>query len=224
MAADSSLVGYYSARAGEYEKVYAKRERQADLRQLHDIVRSFSASRRVLDVACGTGYWTRTLAAEATLVTGCDLSERVLAIARESQPAHTPASFVLGDAFALESVPGEFDAAFVGFWWSHMRRADLRRFLHGLHCRLPPSSRVMILDNRYVAGSNWPITITDAEGNTYQRRTLDNGTEHEVLKNFPATEDVSAAIADAGGVGIRVQEMEYYWYALYEVGRERAPM
>jgi demethylmenaquinone methyltransferase/2-methoxy-6-polyprenyl-1,4-benzoquinol methylase len=219
MAGDSGLVGYYSARASEYEKVYAKPERQADLRKLHGIVRSFFAHRRVLDVACGTGYWTRTLATDATSVTGCDLSESVLALARRLQPATAPASFVLGDAFALESIPGDFDAAFVGFWWSHVKRADVARFLHGLHRRLPAQSRVMILDNRYVAGSNWPITRTDEEGNTYQRRTLDSGAEHEVLKNFPSAPEVGVAITDAGVTGVRVHEMEYYWYAVYEIGR-----
>jgi len=219
MAGDSGLIGYYSARAAEYEKVYAKPERQADLRQLHRIVRSVFANRRVVDVACGTGYWTRILATEATSVTGCDLSESVLAFARRFQPANAPASFVLGDAFALESISGDFDAAFVGFWWSHVRRVELARFLHGLHRRLPASSRIMILDNRYVAGSNWPITRTDEEGNTYQHRTLDSGAEHEVLKNFPSASDVSVSITDAGGIGIQVHEMDYYWYVVYEVGR-----
>ena len=220
MPADSELVGYYTARVDEYEKVYEKPERQNDLRQLHDIVQRAFARRRVLDVACGTGYWTRTLAIEAASVTGCDLSESVLNVAQRSQPANAPATFVLGDAFTLEAIPGEFDAAFVGFWWSHVKRADVARFLDVLHRRLLASSRVMIVDNRYVAGSNWPITRTDDDGNTYQRRRLDSGAEHEVLKNFPSMAEVCTAITRAGGVGVRVDTMDYYWRVTYESAGE----
>ena len=44
---------------------------------------------------------------------------------------------------------------------------------------------MLIVDNRYVEGSNSRVTREDEQGNTYQRRQLDNGAEFEVLKNFP---------------------------------------
>jgi demethylmenaquinone methyltransferase/2-methoxy-6-polyprenyl-1,4-benzoquinol methylase len=75
----------------------------------------------------------------------------------------------------------------------------------------------MFVDNRYVEGSNWPITRRDAAGNTYQRRTLDNGDEHEVLKNFPSARELETAIADAGGVNVSVVELTHYWCAAYDV-------
>lgn len=209
------ILRYYSARAGEFEKVYEKPERQDDLRELHRIVATTLNGRRVLDVACGTGYWTRVIAAEAMAVTGCDLSPEVLLLARERQPATTPAAFVIGDAFALDGVPGEFDAAFVGFLWSHIPREDLSRFLLGLHRRLPRGSRVFLIDNRLVAGSGWPVTRTDSQGNTYQRRTLESGAEFEVLKNFASVLEIRAAIVAAGGMNVTVRELTYYWYATY---------
>jgi len=217
---DEALVTYYTARAFEYEEVYAKPERQEDLRRLHEIVSSYLAGRRVLDVACGTGYWARTIAMKASAVTGCDLSERVLALARARQPVTNPVDFVVGDAFALQLVAGMFDAAFVGFWWSHLARTDLPRFLDGLHRRLLGGSRVLVLDNRYVHGSNWPVTRTDTDGNTYQRRQLRDGTEHEVLKNFPSPDEVRAAVASAGGRRLTVCELPHYWYATYELGHD----
>ena len=138
-------------------------------------------------------------------------------MARTHQPGVHPATFVIADAFALDLVPGSFDAAFVGFWWSHVRHADLPRFLAGLHRRLQPGSLVAVLDNRYVEGSNSPITRTDAEGNTYQRRALDRGTTHEVLKNFPPPDAVRATIEAAGGQHPRIDTLDYYWYATYTV-------
>jgi SAM-dependent methyltransferase len=213
MASQADMLNYYGARAYEYEKVYAKPERQADLLQLHELVPAWFAGRHVLEVACGTGYWTRRIVGRAASITGCDLAPEVLALAQSHQPATSPAAFVLADAFALDGVPGAFDASFVGFWWSHIPRADLPRFLGGLDRRLPAGSRVLILDNRYVEGSNWPITRVDDDGNTYQRRVLESGAEHEVLKNFPAPDELRDAIASSGGAEIAICELQYYWYA-----------
>lgn len=50
------LLEYYRRRAAEYEKVYDKPERQADLRRLRAVVPAYFSQRRVLEVACGTGY------------------------------------------------------------------------------------------------------------------------------------------------------------------------
>ncbi|HTE46667.1 MAG TPA: class I SAM-dependent methyltransferase, partial [Gemmatimonadaceae bacterium] len=170
-----------------------------------------------LDVACGTGYWTRRIAQRALAITGCDQSPEVLALARERQPTANHVQFVIGNAFSLSDLSGEFDAAFVGFWWSHVPREDLSRFVRGLHERLLPRSRVFIVDNRYVAGSNWPITRTDSSGNTYQHRVLDNGVGHEVLKNFPAASELQTALTGAGARDVDIQELPYYWYAAYEL-------
>ena len=39
------------------------------------------------------------------------------------------------DAIALEGVPEGCDAAFAGFWWSHIRKSELRRFVANLAAR-----------------------------------------------------------------------------------------
>jgi demethylmenaquinone methyltransferase/2-methoxy-6-polyprenyl-1,4-benzoquinol methylase len=213
----SQLVDYYSARASEYEEVYDKPERQSDLRLLDEVIPAFFSQRHVLEVACGTGYWTRRIATRSASILGCDLSEEVLRLAAERQPSATETSFVVADAFALESISGDFDAAFVGFWWSHVLKEDLQRFLRGLHRRLPAESPVMIVDNRFVAGSNWPVIRTDQAGNTYQRRRLRSGAEYDVLKNFPSPASVADALREAGGESVTVHELEFYWYAIYRV-------
>lgn len=223
MPTESEILAYYAARANEYEKVYAKPERQSDLRYLRQLVPVYLAGRHVLDVACGTGYWTRLIAERAAAITGIDLSPDTLAVAKTQQPASWPADFMIADAFALDEVPGTFDAAFVGFWWSHVMRQDLQRFLTGLHRRLTPGSLVVILDNKYVEGSNSPVTREDEQGNTFQRRQLESGAEFEVTKNFPLRDEVSTAITTAGGASISVREMDYYWLASYTVPRTAAP-
>jgi ubiquinone/menaquinone biosynthesis C-methylase UbiE len=62
------LQTYYSRRAREYELIYEKPERQSDLAQLKRILRSLLASQTVLELACGTGYWTQVIAEKAKSV------------------------------------------------------------------------------------------------------------------------------------------------------------
>jgi SAM-dependent methyltransferase len=216
---DSDLLTYYAARAVEYEKVYEKPERQRDLVHLHAIIPAYFENRRVLEVACGTGYWTRRILPVVTSIVACDLTKETLAVARANHRAQPNLTFLVADAYDLAAVPGDFDAAFAGFWWSHVRRMDLTRFLDGLHRRLAPESLVVLADNRYVEGSNWPITRTDADGNTYQRRRLESGAEHEVLKNFPTSAELRGAIEGSRGRDVAILELEHYWCATYRTRR-----
>lgn len=211
------LLEYYRRRAAEYEKVYAKPERQADLSALREIVPAYFAQRRVLEVACGTGYWTRPVSACATSIVAIDLAAETLAVARTKTTADVSIEYRLGDAFDLAAVPGVFDAGLVAFWWSHVPLADLFRFLTGLHRRLGTGACVLVVDNRYVDGSNHPISRTDAARNTYQRRFLESGEAHEVLKNFPSPAEVVNAIVSAGGSMPLVRVLHHFWYATYVV-------
>jgi hypothetical protein len=52
--------------------------------------------------------------------------------------------------------------------------------------RLEPGARVVVLDNSFVQTSSTAhFAAAMNEGNSYQDRTLDDGSVHEVLKNFP---------------------------------------
>lgn len=210
MATD--LERYYAQRAHEYDRVYDGPERQADLRALEAEVVGHLAGRRVLDVAAGTGYWTARFVDAAHEVTATDVNDSTLEVARgrRSWPAST--RFVTGDAFRLDGVPGSFDAAFVGFFWSHLPRRRLDGFLEGLVGRLEPASTVLLVDNRYVEGSNHPVTRVDHHGDTYQRRRLADGTQWEVRKNFPGPDEV-ASVLSRHGTDVDVRPLTYFWSA-----------
>ena len=76
---------------------------------------------------------------------------------------------------------------------STRRRPDCRAFIETLHRALAPGAVVVMLDNLYVEGSSTPIAYVYAEGNSFQRRTLDDGSQHDVLKNFPTWEELKSA-------------------------------
>ena len=208
------MEAYYARRAAEYESIYGKPERQADLARMRvDIPRLF-ADRRVLEIACGTGWWTPLIAAQAESVLALDYNEETLAIARTKKYPKGNVQFRQGDAYALPA--GSHNACYAGFWWSHIPIERIDGFLNGLAQVLEPGATVGFMDNRYVEGSSTPLSRKDARGNTYQSRRLADGSTHEVLKNFPSAQDMQARIGRMGSE-FRFSAYEYYWVASYRI-------
>lgn len=210
--ASSELVDYYRRRAAEYEAIYAKPERQPDLAVLRDKIAAKLSGARVLEIACGTGYWTQLIAAAAASVTATDLAEEPMQIA-QSKAYVTMPRFSIADAYALPDSLGRFDAALAVFWWSHVPRQRRAELLRSLHARLQSGARVVLMDNRYVEGSSTPISEMDAQGNTYQMRQVADGAQVRVLKNFPTEAELRACLP---GV-LELDLLDYYWLAEYRV-------
>lgn len=208
------LEQYYSKRAAEYEQVYEKPERQRELEWLRRRVPEVFRGRTVLEVACGTGYWTQFIAPAARRVYAGDINESVLEIAREKPIPPGKATFFKADAVSLDNVPPGCNAAFAGFWWSHVKKSDLDTFLANLAARLEPGSLVGILDNSWAHGSSTPISRTDAEGNTYQMRKLANGEQFEVLKNFPTPGELAAAVRPFAREA-HLEALNFYWLLIF---------
>jgi len=214
-ASDRRMRDYYAARAEEYDRIYQKPERQADLRKIESWLQATLAGCTVLEIACGTGYWTQFYAPHCAKVIALDSALETLAIARTRTPPER-VSFAVGDAYRIPMQSGKFDAGFAGFWWSHVPLDRIREFLRGFHAALRPGARVVFLDNRFVEGSSTPISERDAEGNTFQARRLADGSSHRVLKNFPTREELLRILAPVAGA-LRYHEWEYYWAVEYEV-------
>lgn len=209
-ATPESMREYYVQRAAYYERVYHKPERQADLRAMEVWVAEPFRGRRVLEVATGTGWWTPHAARFAIDWLATDINPEPLALAR-AKPLPACVRFAEVDAYTFEGLGAHerFDAAFAGCWWSHIDLRVLPGWLRRLHARLAPGARVVFLDNSFVQTSNLPITRQDEAGNTYQQRALDDGSVHEVLKNFPTAEQAVACL------GPRAVEPSWTAYAHY---------
>ena len=216
-SADTSMREYYAARAPIYDEVYQRPERQPDIRWLKGRIADWFAGRAVLEVACGTGYWTQFIAPVAARVTATDAVAEPLAFAR-LRPDTELVSFVQADAFALPATLGSFDAAFAGLWLSHVPRERRREFLAGLHARLAPGARVALIDNTEAQCRDLPIVEQDADGNTYQLRALPDGSTHRVLKNFPAEPELRSMIDGIGTRG-RYWHGAHFWAFCYDVMR-----
>lgn len=208
---NQNLTSYYRDRAKEYDQVYQIPAEQEDLAKATAIIQQIFQNKSVLEIACGTGYWTEQIAQTASSILATDINESVIAIARKrdlSDHVH----FEVADMYQLKSA-GNFDGLFGGFIWSHILLQDLDNWLIKIKQLLVMESPIVFIDSKPVEGTSHDksrITRIDEFGNTFQTRKLENGTTHEVLKNFPDQQflvDKLSLIA----TDIHFIELDHYW-------------
>lgn len=208
------LAAYYRRRAPEYESIYFRPEEQRlfELEEMARALRAWVAGRDVLEVATGTGWWTVHAAATAKSVTATDFVEETLAIAK-LKPLEG-VRFLFADAFKLDAVPGEFDAAVACFWLSHVPRAEIAAFLRGLHGRLKAGSRVFMADNVYIEGFGGEFTRSESSEDTYRVRQDQSGKSSRVLKNYFSEEELRGFLSEMQAVEVIMGER--FWWLTYE--------
>ena len=202
---------YYAQRANTYDTIYQKPERQADLITLQERVGAALKNQRVLEVACGTGYWTEKYAPVAASVHATDINQAMLDLAQSKQYPPARVQFSLADTFAMPAATaGQYSACFAGFLWSHIKREEQADVLAQLAKASDKGSTLVLIDNNYVEGSSGPIARTDLEGNTYQLRMQEDGSRVEIVKNFPTDSFLRKRIGLAAR-DIRIFRNDYFW-------------
>ncbi|MFP5390582.1 MAG: class I SAM-dependent methyltransferase [Gammaproteobacteria bacterium] len=203
---------FYAKSASNHDRVYDKPERQEDLEELHEQVENVLAGHRVLELACGTGYWTRVIAEVAEQVVAIDINPEMIALARLRQLPEDVVTLRVADAFDLPDDLGEgqFTAVFIGFWWSHVRRAEQDRFLTQLRRKVGKDVLLFMVDDDFVEDSSESVARTDADGNTYQIRVAPDGERYEIPKNYPSDSALRKRLAGAARE-IRIERSEFYW-------------
>jgi demethylmenaquinone methyltransferase/2-methoxy-6-polyprenyl-1,4-benzoquinol methylase len=176
------------------------------------------AGKDVLEVACGTGNWTQVLSKRARSVVATDLIGGYLVQARNKRFEKGNVVFKAADAYTLEGVAGDFNAAFAADWWSHMPHSRIESFIDTLHGRLQQGAKVVMLDMMRTPELDKWFSHTDGEGNAVQKRGLPNGRTYEVIKNFPTEKELRDRL------GSHATDVEYHeddallrWVLAYSV-------
>ena len=212
---NSTLQSYYAERAQEHDRVYSKPERQNDLKKIQSYLSDAFEGLDVLEIASGTGYWTQFISLGAQSVLGVDYNLEVIDIAKLRDYRNSNVTFLRSDAYELKEVKDKFSGGFSGFWWSHILKEKRKGFLSVFHEKLNPGAKVVFIDNRFAEGSNIPISRRDEDGNTYQNRSLDDGSSYEILKNFPDKEELEKDFSEFGS-NLQIELFEYYWIVSYK--------
>jgi SAM-dependent methyltransferase len=186
------------SRAGERDALAAK-------------LRRVVAGRRALEVACGTGFWTRVASEVARKVVAVDLSSNLLDLSR--RPGMLPDAVVFGEeeAGALERIPGTFDCGFAVFWLSHVPKGRLLEFLGRFHGKLEPGARVLLADDVHVPGKPGA-----GSGEGFRVRQLSDASASEVLRNYGCADELFR-VFDPWAEDLEIHIGRCYWWATYRI-------
>ena len=216
-------IDYYRARAPEFDEWY-DRKGYSDLGEKWNAVwlselstvrmallAKLQFGTSVLDLACGTGWWSEKLATRAMSVTGVDSSPEVLDQARARVPS---GMFAEADLFSWEP-DRTYDLVFIGFFVSHVPRELFASFWERVGRALSPSGRVFFVDNLYRE-----LPDLDSDTSFWRReirpdgvatRTVNDGREFKIVKHYYEPEELTSMLADLGWTAT-VSATEWFFY------------
>ncbi len=203
---------YYSKRAEEYEQIYF-RENKERRKEIDDEVlrlKKLASQKSIIELACGTGYWTTRVSETASDIIATDLSLEMIQVAQK-KTYNCPIQFLQTDLHNPPFAKSSFDLLLLGFWFSHEPRQDYDRLFKTLLGLLKPNGKVWMIDNNPPAeGDIFKSTSKDKYGNNYKQRFLDDKTEYSILKNY-FTEDSLKKIFEPYFKIKSLIHNKYYW-------------
>ena len=173
---------YYAERAPEYDDWWYRRGRyelepgalarwRADVAEAQAALEAFSPVGTVLELAAGTGIWTRKLVRLADRVVAVDANAETLGLNTAD------AELVRADVFGWE--PAErFDLVFFSFWLSHVPEERFDEFWSLVRAGLRPEGRVFLIDSG--AGDTAHTGTAQADGE--ETRSLSDGRTFRIVK------------------------------------------
>ncbi|GAB2569554.1 class I SAM-dependent methyltransferase [Gracilibacillus alcaliphilus] len=209
---------YYSERAKEYENVYYREDpiRQQEQSAIQTKMKQLFNSKDTLEIACGTGYWSQFVYQEVQHLTAMDASLEVLDMAKAKNLPANKVTFLQGDAFQLDTIPGQFEAAYANFWFSHIPKDRIDDFLQQFHLKLQIGSPVFMADNIFIPSIGGTLMEKEDDENTYKRRTLQDGSEYEVIKNYYNADELHD-LFERYAYDIDIHFGQCFWWISYKV-------
>lgn len=189
---------YYAERAPEYDDWWYRRGRyelepgplarwQADVAEAEAALEAFAPGGGVLELAAGTGIWTRKLVRLADRVVAVDANAETLALNTAE------AELVRADVFAWE--PREpFDLVFFSFWLSHVPEERFDEFWSLVRSVLDPGGRVFVVDSG--SGDTAHTGIDQADGE--ETRSLADGRTFRIVKRRWPPAELAERVAPLG--------------------------
>ncbi len=214
----NELEQYYRARAAEYEQIYYRDHpgRRAELRDQGNRLRRLVSGKTVLELACGTGYWTEVMSHAAGSIRAVDLSEEMLTQAA-TKDYGCKVSLESADMFSHDFGPEKYDVVALGFWFSHQPRQEYDHLFDLLVAPLKADGLIWMVDNNPPAEGPSPnLSGTDEYGNSYKKRYLSNGREFEIMKNYFDPDSLRECFVER----FDIQSLdfgEYYWSVVLSV-------
>jgi 2-polyprenyl-3-methyl-5-hydroxy-6-metoxy-1,4-benzoquinol methylase len=200
-------IAYYRARAPEYDEWFFRQGRYdrgdeflrawtLEIETVEEALRGLRPYGRVLELACGTGLWTRRLVEGASSVAAVDASAEVIAVNRERVGSDT-VRYVQADLFDWR--PRErYDLVFFGFWLSHVPPPLFDAFWSLVGDSLEPGGTVFFVDNKRNSTSLAHQQYVSDGASYVVERELNDQRRFRIVKVFHEPEALESALSGLG--------------------------
>jgi len=213
---------YYRARAGEYDEWWLRRGRYdrgaafnaaflADAREVEDTLCRFLDDLRpasALELACGTGLFTRHLAPRVGHLTAVDAAPEVIAINR-ARLRDAPVEYVEADLFAWRP-PRRYDFVFMSFWLSHVPAARFDAFFATVAEALEPGGIAYVIDSAHEPTSTARDHPEPSRDSGVVLRKLDDGRSFRIVKVFWEPDTLAARLRGLGWSSALARTPRYF--------------
>jgi len=245
---------YYEARAPEYDEWFLRQGRydrgdahhEAWRRELGEVERVLAAAApygHVLELACGTGLWTRHLVADASSVTVVDASAAMLGMCRQRIEALAAEHGATDTEDDTRAAPGDggtagaargqamvcmveadifswqpdrrYDLVFFGFWLSHVPDEHFARFWSLVSDALRPGGRAFFVDSQLTQAST-AVDHPPLDASGVAVRMLNDGRSFRVIKRFHEPATLEARLAGLGWRAAVVRTERFVIYGVAE--------
>lgn len=212
-------IEYYRARADEYDEWFYRIGRYDQGQQLNqqwfdevtmcmEKLHSLGPVDSALELAAGTGIWTRELHKIANHTTVLDSSPESLDVNREKLGNPKTVTFQEVDLFNWEP-DDQYDLVSFTFWLSHVPPAEVDSFLAKVYRATKPGGKVWMVDSRRAStstASNQSVETCDL----VQTRTLNDGRKFEIVKIYYQP-DKLGEIFERNGFSVEIHTTETYF-------------
>ncbi len=175
---------YYRKMAQEYDETTGQTEDlQRAFARAKELLQQLAPVEQMLELACGTGTWTRALLPLGRELTAIDASPEMLALARQ-KVGNALVQFQQADLFQWQPRQ-QYDLVFFANWLSHVPPQRLDAFLGTVARAVRPGGSLAMVDQYAPMPEDREISVRDEdEGTIYANRSLRNGQTFLIVKVF----------------------------------------
>jgi SAM-dependent methyltransferase len=189
---------YYELRAPDYMDVRRPSDRKSrgllSSSEVRHLLDSLDIQGDVLELAGGSGAFTKELVGRAVSLTVLDSSPTMLDLNRSvvNDPA---VEYLCADVFTW-TPPRQWDFIFFGFWLSHVPATHFANFWDTVGRALRPTGRCAFVDEDHRGIRNELVVVDDAVPSA--TRTLSDGRSFEIVKLFWEPADLERLLTAIG--------------------------
>lgn len=201
---------YYRQRAAEYDEWFLRQGRydrgEEHRRQWFEEVAVVEVALEavlplgnILELACGTGLWTRRLIGAGRQVVAVDASPEAIALNRRRLHSQD-VDYVVADLFSWTPPAREFDMVFFSFWLSHVPPDRFDAFWKMVRVALKPSGMAFFVDSLLDQSSTAKDHDRLDMSGIVERR-LNDGRVFRIVKQFYEPRALQSSLAERGWKG-----------------------